>query len=158
MFYNNLEVACKVFSNKQDWKIRVVFGESGEPLFCGRDVAASMGYDAPGPAVKRFKGESVVAPIPWENTTRKGCTPQCCFTEAAMMDFINSSSVRPAPGFLQWVTSVVIPGAKAEAISHQLPHEPVRKEAPRKDATPSDIGQQIDDIIFGLMLLKKSLA
>lgn len=75
-----------------------------------------------------------------------------------MMDFINSSSVRPAPGFLQWVTSVVIPGAKAEAISHQLPHEPVRKEAPRKDATPSDIGQQIDDIIFGLMLLKKSLA
>lgn len=31
MFYNNMEVNCKVFSSKQDWRIRVVFGEDGAP-------------------------------------------------------------------------------------------------------------------------------
>ena len=47
MFYNNMEVNCKVFSSKQDWRIRVVFGEDGAPVFCALDVADSMGFMAP---------------------------------------------------------------------------------------------------------------
>lgn len=158
MFYNNLEVNCKTFSNKQDWKIRVVFSEDGSPLFCGRDVAASMGYDAPGHAVTRFKGETLVVPIPWESTTRKGCSPQRCFTEKSMLDFIKGSAVRPAPGFLQWVKTVVIPGAKAEDPPHHPAKLPTTAEFPGAATAPAEIGKQIDDLIMGLMLLKKSLA
>lgn len=164
MFYNNLEVNCKVFSNKQDWRIRVVFDEDGSPLYCGRDVADSMGYDAPGHAVTRFKGKTVVAPIPWENTTRKGCSSQRCFTEASMMQFIKASAVRPIPGFLQWVNTVVIPGAKLEEAANQL--QPKQEPAPALPApvvtTPAaaptvNVAQRIDEIILELMLLKKSL-
>ena len=85
MFYNNMEVNCKVFSSKQDWRIRVVFGEDGAPVFCALDVAASMGFMAPQKAVARFKGELVVAPIPWNNTARKGCSAMRCLTERSLM-------------------------------------------------------------------------
>lgn len=164
MFYNNLEVNCKVFSSKQDWRIRVVFDGTGAPLFCGRDVAESMGYDAPGPAVARFKGETVVAPLPWENTIRKGCSPQRCFTEESMVQFISGSAVKPVPGFLQWVKTVVIPGAKTEeaavkpqrteALAPKLPAQVVADPV----ATPAvNAAQRIDEIILELMLLKKSM-
>ena len=76
MFYNNMEVNCKVFSSKQDWRIRVVFGVDGAPVFCALDVAASMGFMAPQKAVARFKGELVVAPSPGTTPHGKGA-PLC---------------------------------------------------------------------------------
>lgn len=168
MFYNNMEVNCKVFSSKQDWRIRVVFREDGAPVFCALDVASSMGFMAPQKAVARFKGELVVAPIPWNNTARKGCSAMRCLTERSLMVFIKDSSIQPAPGFIQWVETVVIPGAKEFApemdASRNSPaptsttvHAPEPEPLKLAGSRP-DIAKQIDDIIFGLMVLKKNLA
>lgn len=168
MFYNNMEVDCKIFHSKQDWRIRVVYTETGEPAFCAVDVAESMGYEAPNQAVKRYGGETIVALVPWNSETRKGCSPTRCFTEQEMMKFIRNSAMRPAPGFLQWVETVVIPGAKEFApetdVGHNSPappsaaaHAPALESLKITGAHP-DIAKQIDDIIFGLMVLKKNLA
>lgn len=162
MFYNNMEVNCKIFSSKQDWRIRVVFSEDGAPAFCAVDVAASMGFSAPRQAIARFKGETVVVPMPWKSTTRKGCSPMRCFTERSMMEFINTSAIRPAPGFIQWVETVVLPGAKEFAteadVGRSSPSPSDALEPLRISQGQPDIAKQIDDIIFGLMLLKKNLA
>lgn len=168
MFYNNMEVNCKVFSSKQDWRIRVVFREDGAPVFCALDVASSMGFMAPQKAVARFKGELVVAPIPWNNTARKGCSAMRCLTERSLMVFIKDSSIQPAPGFIQWVETVVVPGAKefatetdvgrnSPAPSFAAAHAPA-PEPLKIPAGQPNIAKQIDDIIFDLMVLKKNLA
>jgi prophage antirepressor-like protein len=168
MFYNNMEVACKIFHSKQDWRIRVVYTETGEPAFCAVDVAENMGYEAPGQAIKRYGGKTIVALVPWNSETRKGCSPTRCFTEREMLKFIRNSAMRPAPGFLQWVETVVIPGAKEFApemdASRNSPaptsttvHAPEPEPLKIAGSRP-DIAKQIDDIIFGLMVLKKNLA
>ena len=168
MFYNNMEVACKIFHSKQDWRIRVVYTETGEPAFCAVDVAENMGYEAPGQAIKRYGGKTIVALVPWNSETRKGCSPTRCFTEREMLKFIRNSAMRPAPGFLQWVETVVIPGAKEFATETDVGRN---SPAPSFAAAPApapeplkipagqpNIAKQIDDIIFDLMVLKKNLA
>ena len=109
-----------------------------------------------------------MALVPWNSETRKGCSPTRCFTEQEMMRFIRNSAMRPAPGFLQWVETVVIPGAKEFAPETDVGHS---SPAPSSASAPApalealkttgahpDIAKQIDDIIFGLMVLKKNLA
>ena len=168
MFYNNMEVNCKVFSSKQDWRIRVVFGEDGAPVFCALDVAASMGFMAPQKAVARFKGELVVAPIPWNNTARKGCSAMRCLTERSLMVFIKDSSIQPAPRLHP--VGGDGGGPRGEGICDrngcwpQLPRAilllgPCSRAEPLKiPAGQPNIAKQIDDIIFDLMVLKKNLA
>lgn len=163
MIYNNREVNCKVFSSKQDWKIRVVFDENGKPFFCARDVATSMGYEEPGKAVGRSKLEKVPMLLPWQSGHRKGCSENYCFSAETMLAFIKSASIRLKPGFTQWVKDEVIPGALAEGV----PSKPATKPDAGTDRRPaahdpistaSSVAQRIDEIILELMLLKKTLA
>ena len=163
MIYNNREVNCKTFSSKQDWKIRVVFDERGEPFFCARDVATSMGYEEPGKAVGRSKLEKVPMLLPWQSGHRKGCSENYCFSAETMLTFIKSASIRLKPGFVQWVKDEVIPGARAEGIPAKPATKPSpgtdrRPAAPEPMITPGNVAQRIDEIILELMLLKKTLA
>lgn len=34
----------QIFKNEQFGEVRITMGESGEPLFCAKDVATSLGY------------------------------------------------------------------------------------------------------------------
>lgn len=162
MIYNNREVNCKTFSSKQDWKIRVVFDERGEPFFCARDVATSMGYEEPGKAVGRSKLEKVPMLLPWQSGHRKGCSENYCFSADTMLTFIKSASIRLKPGFIQWIKDEVIPGARAEGIPAKPATRPDPEAARQPAATPPPptgiVVQRIDEIILELMLLKKALA
>lgn len=163
MIYNNREVNCKVFSSKQDWRIRVVFDEHGEPYFCARDVAASMGYEEPGKAIGRSKLEKVPMLLPWQSGNRKGCSENYCFTADTMLTFIKGASIRLKPGFIQWIKDEVIPRARAEGIPAKPATRPDtgadhRLAPPDPIVTAGGVTQRIDEIILELMLLKKALA
>ena len=130
MIYNNREVNCKVFSSKQDWKIRVVFDERGEPFFCARDVATSMGYEEPGKAVGRSKLEKVPMLLPWQSGHRKGCNENYCFSAETMLTFIKSASIRLKPGFVQWVKDESSPGRGPRGY----------RQSPLRNPAPGQIG------------------
>lgn len=43
----------QIFKNEQFGEVRITMSESGEPLFCAKDVATSLGYSNTSDAISR---------------------------------------------------------------------------------------------------------
>lgn len=44
----------QIFKNEQFGQVRIVMDESGNPLFCAKDVATALGYSDTSDAIKRY--------------------------------------------------------------------------------------------------------
>ena len=169
MFYNNMEVNCKVFSSKQDWRIRVVFGEDGAPVFCALDVAASMGFMAPQNGGCPLQGGTGGSPHPLEQH-RTERVLRYAVPHGAVPDGVHQGLLHSAgtPASSSGLETVVVPGAKEFATETDVGRNspapsfssvPAPASEPLKiPAGQPNIAKQIDDIIFDLMVLKKNLA
>lgn len=89
--------------------IRTITAEDNTPLFCGKDVAAALGYARPAKAVlDHCKG------VPfWEPLETAGGIQQTRFiTEGDVYRLIFSSKLPTAEKFEAWVVDEVLPSIR----------------------------------------------
>lgn len=98
----------KIFNNPQFGDIRIVINESGEPLFCVKDLCEILGLDSNN-VVRRLEG-GVFSKHPLQTA---GGTQQANFVnESGLYDAIFDSRKPEAKQFRKWVTSEVLPSIR----------------------------------------------
>lgn len=89
--------------------VRVITGENGEPLFCGKDVATILGYKRTSNALQQHcKGAAIQGPL-----ETGGGTQQVRFiTEGDLYRLIVGSKLPAAERFEKWVFEDVLPAVR----------------------------------------------
>lgn len=102
-----------IFKNPEFGEIRTLRGESGEPLFCAKDVAKALGYKLERKAVKDHIDKDDV--LKRNLTDSLGRTQQTIFiNESGLYSLILSSKLESAKKFKRWVTSEVLPAIRKQ--------------------------------------------
>lgn len=99
--------SMQIFENQEFGSVRVI-EEDGRPLFCGTDVAASLGYSNPRDALRRHcKG------VVKRDTLTEGGTQQLSFIpEGDIYRLITHSKLPTAEKFESWVFDEVLPSIR----------------------------------------------
>lgn len=105
----NMGTSIRVFDNPNFGNIRIIM-ENGKPLFCGKDVAASLQYKDTVSALKQHcRGVAVYHPI----QDALGRTQEARFiTEGDMYRLIAHSTLPSAEQFERWVFDEVLPSIR----------------------------------------------
>ena len=103
----------KIFQNQEFGAIRTISNEQGDVMFCGRDVAAALGYKKPEWAIATH--------VEADDSAKRGVIDslgreqQAIFiNESGLYALILSSKLDSARRFKHWVTSEVLPSIRRE--------------------------------------------
>ena len=103
----------QIFQNQEFGAIRTMSNEQGEVMFCGKDVAAALGYKKPEWAIAKHVEE--------DDSAKRGVidslgrTQQAVFiNESGLYALILSSKLESARRFKHWVTSEVLPSIRKQ--------------------------------------------
>ena len=103
----------KIFQNQEFGAIRTISNEQGDVMFCGRDVAAALGYKKPEWAIATH--------VEADDSAKRGVIDslgreqQAIFiNESGLYALILSSKLDSARHFKHWVTSEVLPSIRRE--------------------------------------------
>lgn len=94
----------QIFNNPDFREVRTI-SEAGAALFCGRDVAAALGYSNPRDALARHCRGVVKRDTPTESGTQE----MSFIPESDLYRLVFSSKLPTAEKFTDWVTSEVLP-------------------------------------------------
>ena len=101
----------KIFQNQEFGAIRTISNEQGDVMFCGRDVAAALGYKKPEWAIATH--------VEADDSAKRGVIDslgreqQAIFiNESGLYALILSSKLESARRFKHWVTSEVLPSIR----------------------------------------------
>lgn len=100
----------QIFKHKEFCNIRIMSGEHGEPLFCGKDVAEALGYGNPQKAIRDhvFLEDKGVN----EMGTPGGTQKAIFINESGLYSLILGSKLESARKFKRWVTREVLPSIR----------------------------------------------
>lgn len=118
------------FNNPAFGTVRTIEKE-GRVLFCGRDVAAALGYENPGKAV-RDHARSKGGPFRYPLQTPGGIQEARFITEGDLYRLIASSKLPAAQAFESWVFDEVLPSIRRHglyAIDELLQNDDFLEEA-----------------------------
>lgn len=111
--------SLKIFKNKNFGQVRTI-EEDGKILFCGSDVAKSLGYAIPSKAVNTHcKGVSKM-----EVPTNGGNQEMLFITEGDLYRLITNSKLPTAEKFESWVFDEVLPSIRKTG-QYQVPKSPL---------------------------------
>ena len=103
----------KIFQNQEFGAIRTISNEQGDVMFCGRDVAAALGYKKPEWAIATH--------VEADDSAKRGVIDslgreqQAIFiNESGLYALILSSKLESAKRFKHWVTSEVLPSIRKQ--------------------------------------------
>ena len=103
----------KIFQNQEFGAIRTISNEQGDVMFCGRDVAAALGYKKPEWAIATH--------VEADDSAKRGVIDslgreqQAIFiNESGLYALILSSKLDSARRFKHWVTSEVLPSIRKQ--------------------------------------------
>ena len=103
----------QIFQNPEFGAIRTISNEQGDVMFCGRDVAAALGYKKPEWAIATH--------VEADDSAKRGVIDslgreqQAIFiNESGLYALILSSKLDSAKRFKHWVTSEVLPSIRRE--------------------------------------------
>ena len=103
----------KIFQNQEFGAIRTISNEQGDVMFCGRDVAAALGYKKPEWAIATH--------VEADDSAKRGVIDslgreqQAIFiNESGLYALILSSKLPSARRFKHWVTREVLPSIRRE--------------------------------------------
>ena len=103
----------KIFQNQEFGAIRTISNEQGDVMFCGRDVAAALGYKKPEWAIATH--------VEADDSAKRGVIDslgreqQAIFiNESGLYALILSSKLPSARRFKHWVTSEVLPSIRKQ--------------------------------------------
>ena len=103
----------QIFQNQEFGTIRTISNEQGDVMFCGRDVAAALGYKKPEWAIATH--------VEADDSAKRGVIDslgrkqQAIFiNESGLYALILSSKLPSARRFKHWVTSEVLPSIRRE--------------------------------------------
>ena len=103
----------QIFQNQEFGAIRTISNEQGDVMFCGRDVAAALGYKKPEWAIATH--------VEADDSAKRGVIDslgreqQAIFiNESGLYALILSSKLPSARRFKHWVTSEVLPSIRRE--------------------------------------------
>ena len=103
----------QIFQNQEFGAIRTISNEQGDVMFCGRDVAAALGYKKPEWAIATH--------VEADDSAKRGVIDslgreqQAIFiNESGLYALILSSKLDSAKRFKHWVTSEVLPSIRRE--------------------------------------------
>lgn len=96
-----------IFNNPEFGEIRTI-EEDGKVLFCGSDVAKSLGYNEPHKAVARHCRGGMKRPI----LTNGGEQEMSFIPESDLYRLVFSSKLPTAEKFTDWVTGEVLPSIR----------------------------------------------
>ena len=103
----------KIFQNPEFGAIRTISNEQGDVMFCGRDVAAALGYKKPEWAIATH--------VEADDSAKRGVIDslgreqQAIFiNESGLYALILSSKLDSAKRFKHWVTSEVLPSIRKQ--------------------------------------------
>ena len=103
----------KIFQNPEFGAIRTISNEQGDVMFCGRDVAAALGYKKPEWAIATHVEADDSAKCGVIDSL--GREQQAIFiNESGLYALILSSKLDSARRFKHWVTSEVLPSIRRE--------------------------------------------
>lgn len=99
-----------IFTYEANANIRTITTEDGTPLFCGKDIATTLGYTNPNKAMKdHCRGVTIRYPI----IDNLGRTQQARFiTEGDLYRLIFNSKLPTAEKFEAWVVDEVLPSIR----------------------------------------------
>ena len=103
----------KIFQNQEFGAIRTISNEQGDVMFCGRDVAAALGYKKPEWAIATH--------VEADDSAKRGvidslgrAQPAIFINESGLYALILSSKLPSARRFKHWVTSEVLPSIRKQ--------------------------------------------
>ena len=103
----------KIFQNQEFGAIRTISNEQGDVMFCGRDVAAALGYKKPEWAIATHVEADDSAKCGVIDSL--GREQQAIFiNESGLYALILSSKLDSARRFKHWVTSEVLPSIRKQ--------------------------------------------
>lgn len=159
---------CVVFSDERFGEVRVLVDDDGTKLYAGVDIAACMGYAAPGKVIMRCGIPGRIRMVPWVFKKKQGATDTRCFDEEEAKQFIDRGQSLP-DGFREWFFQEVLPQARNIKVERDIKVEPGR-EADFESCLgledkichtvqgTSDMFERLDEIILEILMLKKELA
>jgi prophage antirepressor-like protein len=127
----------QIFKNEQFGEVRITMSESGEPLFCAKDIATSLGYSDTADAIQRHCKSGKKVFHPHENGF--GGVNLIYIPEKDVFRLIMRSNLPDAEKFKDWVCDEVLPSIRKHGIY----------------ATDNVIGQILNNPDFGIELLTK---
>jgi prophage antirepressor-like protein len=102
--------APAVFQFQESYQLRVETDDSGEPLFCAKDVCAVLGYSNDRDAIARH---CIAKGVVKRDTLTEGGTQQLTFiSEGNLYRLIIKSNKPEAEPFETWVCDVVLPSIR----------------------------------------------
>ena len=113
-------INVRVFESPEFGRVRAMADESGEPLFCGKDVCDALGYKKADVAVKQHVSiHDVTKRYVWVTTGKKADgspalrrTQMLFVNESGVYSLVFGSKLESAQRFKHWVTSVVLPAIR----------------------------------------------
>lgn len=152
---------CIVFSDERYGEIRVMIEPDGKKLYAAIDIAACMGYAAPGKAIARSDIDGRIRMVPWVFKKRQGTTNTRCFTEEEARQFIDKGQELPK-GFGDWFFGEVIRQSnelKSDVSDIEVEMETYRsfQSDMKSGSTMEEMLSKIDGIVLEILVLKKEL-
>lgn len=106
------ENKLELFNNSQFGQMRTIVKEDGEVLFCGVDIAKSLGYANPSKAVVDNVNDEYKTTLPIREGGSNYQTNINFITEAGVYQLIFSSKLASADKFRRWVFEEVLPSIR----------------------------------------------
>lgn len=109
----------QIFKNKEFGNIRII-EKDGQPLFCGSDVAKSLGYDQPHKAISQHCRYGTKHTVPHPQSIGKEIE-MVFIPEGDLYRLISKSKLPAAEQFERWVFDEVLPAIRKTGSFNQLP-------------------------------------
>lgn len=159
---------CVVFSDERFGEIRMLVDDDGIKLYAGVDIAACMGYAAPGKVIMRCGIPGRIRMVPWVFKKKQGATDTRCFDEEEARQFIDRGQSLPE-GFREWFFQEVVQQSRNIKVEREVMIEAGKEYEFEKcmEAEPNviksrsvqeDVFEKLDSIIIEILTLKKELA
>lgn len=158
---------CIVFSDTRYGEIRMLIDDDGTKLYAGIDIAACMGYAAPGKVVLRSGLPGRIRMVPWVFKKKQGATDTRCFDEEEAKQFIDRGQSLP-DGFREWFIHEVVAQSRIIDVERDIKigagKDKVFENCMNADEKPAGADrrtetllEKMDGLIMEILVLKKEL-
>lgn len=159
---------CVVFSDERFGEVRMLVDDDGTKLYAGVDIAACMGYAAPGKVIMRCGIPGRIRMVPWVFKKKQGATDTRCFDEEEAKQFIDRGQSLPE-GFREWFFQEVVVQSRNVKVERDIKIE-VGKDADfercmnvetkggHEEHGTADVFEKLDELIMEILVLKRELA
>lgn len=159
---------CVVFSDERFGEVRMLIDDDGTKLYAGVDIAACMGYAAPGKVIMRCGIPGRIRMVPWVFKKKQGATDTRCLDEEEAKQFIDRGQSLPE-GFREWFFQEVVAQSKNIKAERDIKIEPrmdadfescmgIDTKTSQTNQGTADMFEKLDGIILEILMLKKELA